>query len=131
MNHNLGNVSGGIILMVMTWLNVNFGDVNFLTEEDWDKEVGNGIVVVEFWAGWNSINEVKELDKLKDAEIFKVNIDTEINLMLKHKVSSIPTVIIYNNGKEEERWEADITFKASCDRKDIQEKIDELYSSKF
>ena len=101
------------------------------TEEDWDKEVGNGIVVVEFWAGWNSINEVKELDKLKDAEIFKVNIDTEINLMLKHKVSSIPTVIIYNNGKEEERWEADITFKASCDRKDIQEKIDELYSSKF
>lgn len=131
MNHNLGNVAGGIILMVMTWLNVNFGDVNFLTEEDWDKEVGNGIVVVEFWAGWNSINEVKELDKLKDAEIFKVNIDTEINLMLKHKVSSIPTVIIYNNGKEEERWEADITFKASCDRKDIQEKIDELYSSKF
>lgn len=65
----------------------------------------NGTVLVDFWAQWCGpckmlspiIDEIgKEVPGLK---IVKVDVDSESELATQYNVSSIPTVIIFENGK--------------------------------
>ena len=48
-----------------------------------------------------------------------------------HNVIYLPTIILFNNGKEIKRWEADITLKLKCKLEDLQEEINKLIEDKF
>ena len=65
-------------------------------------------IVVEFWAAWNDANAVKWLPNLKECEVYRVDIGTHMDLQQEFEITSIPTVIIFNNGNVEETFNANI-----------------------
>jgi len=89
------------------------------------------IVVTEFNAEWNAANGVEWLNKLSDCDISKVDIMKQAELQKKHKIVIVPTIIIFKDGEEIKRFQADLSFKMLATRKDLQEVIDELIMSDF
>ena len=89
------------------------------------------IVVTHFNAEWNNPNKVAYIGKLTDCEIVYVDIAKSPKLQEKHEIVIVPTVVIYQDGKEVKRFQADISFSMKATRKDMQGVIDELLMSDF
>jgi thioredoxin 1 len=81
-----------------------------LTKEDFQKEVldNKGLVFVDFYAEWCGpcrmvgpiIDELSEDKEYKDKVKFvKVNIDSHQELATNYNIFSVPTFIIFKNGK--------------------------------
>tara|TARA_R100001443_G_scaffold116028_1_gene135335 strand:+ start:1404 stop:1772 length:369 start_codon:yes stop_codon:yes gene_type:complete len=101
-----------------------------LTDKDFDMSQ-EGVTVVEFWADWNSKNECVWLENIADAEVYRVDLSTDA--AKKNKVTVLPTVVIFDEGEEIERFEGDITFSL-CPEKTpvkVQKEIDKLVANKF
>tara|TARA_R100000700_G_C3061539_1_gene76046 strand:- start:86 stop:487 length:402 start_codon:yes stop_codon:yes gene_type:complete len=103
----------------------------FINEENFDDKIAKDIIAVEFWAGWNSANEFAELEKLKQCEKYRVDIGANSRLQTEFSVISVPTVIIFDNGVEKERFAANIMFQLEADKKTIQNSIDTIKLNKF
>ena len=93
--------------------------------------VKSQIVVTEFNAEWNAANHVDWLSKLSHCDIAKVDITKEIKLQQKHKIVIVPTIIIFKDGEEIERFQADLSFKMLATRKELQNVINEQIMSDF
>ena len=89
------------------------------------------IVVTHFNAEWNDPNKVAYIGKLTDCDIVYVDIAKSPKLQEKHEIVIVPTVVIYQDGKEVKRFQADISFSMKATRKDMQGVIDELLMSDF
>jgi thioredoxin 1 len=80
-----------------------------LNVSNFDTEVAEGRVLVDFWASWCGpcrmmAPVVEQLDEdFGDLRVFKVNIDEEPTLAERYGVMSIPTLILFENGKEKAR----------------------------
>ena len=90
------------------------------------------IKVTHFNAGWNSANDVDWFMDLEDcktkgyADIAK---DTEAQT--KHKIAVVPTIIIFKDGEEVARFQADLSFKMLATKEEVQEEIDNQLMSDF
>ncbi len=104
---------------------------SFLGPDDFEKETSRGIIVVEFWASWNDANSPDWINKLKECEVYKVDIGTHISLQAEYDITAIPTVIIFNNGNIEETYKANIMFQLEADKKDVQGRVDEIILNNF
>lgn len=89
------------------------------------------IEVKYFNASWNAANDIVWVDKLSDCEIEKFDIGAKPTDAGKFKVVVVPTIIIFQDGEEVERYQADISFKMSATKEEVQEYIDELIMSAF
>ena len=89
------------------------------------------IVVTHFNADWNDPNKVAYIGKLTDCEIVYVDIAKAPKLQTKHEIVVVPTVVIFKDGEEVKRFQADISFSMKATRKDMQAVIDELLMSDF
>ena len=89
------------------------------------------IVVTHFNAAWNDPNKVSYIGKLTDCEIVYVDIAAAPKLQTKHEIVVVPTVVIFKDGEEVKRFQADISFSMKATRKDMQTIIDELLMSDF
>ena len=89
------------------------------------------ITVTHFNAGWNSANDVQWVEKLSDCDITKVDIATDPKIQQKHNVVVVPTIIIFQDGEEVKRFQADLSFKIAATREELQDYIDELVMSAF
>ena len=89
------------------------------------------IVVTHFNADWNSPNKVSYIGELTDCDIVYVDIAAAPKLQTKHKIIVVPTVVIYKDGEEVKRFQADISFSMKATRKEMQGVIDELIMSDF
>ena len=79
-----------------------------VTEANFEEEVlkSNTPVLVDFWASWCGpcrmmapvIEEISN-DLENKAKVCKVNVDENSELTSKYEVMSIPTFIIFENGK--------------------------------
>lgn len=81
-------------------------NVVHVNESAFDRHILNhkGIVLVDFWAPW--CGPCKMLGPILDSvstkvnhKIVKVNVDEEANLASKYKIRSIPTMIVFRDGK--------------------------------
>ena len=89
------------------------------------------IVVTHFNADWNTANKVEWFEKLNDCDLTNVDIVEQPKLQDKHKIVIVPTIVIFKDGEEIKRYQADLSFKLLATRKEIQEYIDELIMSDF
>ena len=88
------------------------------------------VKVIHFNAGWNSANDVEWFDKLSDANKKTLSID-DGDIQTKYSIAIVPTIIVFDDGEEVKRFQADLSFKMVATREEIQEYIDELIISKF
>ena len=89
------------------------------------------IVVTHFNAEWNDPNKAKWVGELEECEITYVDIATSPKIQKKHEVIVVPTIIIFKDGEEVKRWQADLSFKIVATKEDLQEYIDELLMEDF
>ena len=89
------------------------------------------IVVTHFNADWNDPNKVSYIGKLTDCDIVYVDIAKAPKIQKKHNIVIVPTVVIFKDGEEVKRFQADISFSMKATRKEMQEVIDELLMSDF
>ena len=87
------------------------------------------VCVVEFNAGWNESNSVNYLDSLTDCGVVKINIDKG-DWQKKYNIVVVPTIIVFN-GKEVERFQADLTFAMKATKADVQDVVDEILMEDF
>jgi thioredoxin 1 len=82
-----------------------------LTDKNFEHQTKNKTVLVDFWASWCApcrmmapvLNEMAEELNGK-AHIGKVNVEQYQSLAQKFKVRGIPTMILFKNGKEINRF---------------------------
>ena len=95
------------------------------------KTSSGQIVATHFNAEWNNPNKVKFVGDLIDCEIVYVDIAVAPKLQALHKIVVVPTIVIFKDGEEMRRYQADISFSMKATRKEIQDYIDELLMSDF
>ena len=119
-----------ILGMLVTSL---FGNVRELTDENFDRAISRGLVVVEFWAGWNEMNKVTVLDEWDtfDAKVFRLNIEVFPQIQADNNVVILPTIIFYDEGEEVKRLQGDMSFTLKTTTKELDEIIEEILGSKF
>ena len=88
------------------------------------------VSVIQFNSEWNSNNNF-DITVLKDCDVDSVVICHNEELKEKHKIKSVPTVIVFDEGIEIARFEANIMMELQATRKDIQKEIDRIYLAKF
>ena len=88
------------------------------------------VKVVHFNAGWNSANDVEWFNKISDAGKEELSIDDQ-DIQKKYAIAIVPTIIVFDDGEEVKRFQADLSFKMAATREEVQEYIDELIISKF
>ena len=90
------------------------------------------IQVTVFNASWNEANKVDWAYKLEDVETYAyVDISKDVELQKKHKIAVVPTIIIFKDDEEVKRFQADLSFKMTATREEVQEEIDEQLMSDF
>ncbi|MEI7504066.1 MAG: thioredoxin [Paludibacter sp.] len=86
-------------------------DILTLTDKNFQQQTKNKVVLVDFWAEWCApckmmapiLNDVAgELNG--NSHVGKLNIEQYQNMAQQFNVRSIPTLILFKNGKEVKRF---------------------------
>ena len=120
-----------LLFIVVIVLGTKSTSQEFLNPDNFNNKTIKNIVAVEFWVSWNSSNEFADLSELKDCSKYRVDIAKYPELQKEYDVTSIPTVIIFENGEEKERFKANIMFELESNKKEIQGTIDDIMLAKF
>ena len=90
------------------------------------------IEVKQFNAGWNSANDVPWVQGLSDCETISYSdIGKDKEAQKEYKIAVVPTIIIFKDGEEVARFQADLSFKMVATREEVQEEIDNQLMSDF
>ena len=73
----------------------------------------------------------RDLIKLKECIVYRIDITSNLEIQMEYNVSAIPTIIIFESGKEKERFNPNVMFQLEADKKTIQYTIDTLILNKF
>lgn len=82
-----------------------------LSDQNFNQQIKNGVILVDFWASWCApckmmapvLNEVSE-SLSGDKSIGKVNVEIAKVISTKYNIRSIPTMILFKDGKEINRF---------------------------
>ena len=91
----------------------------------------DGLCVVQFNAGFNEKNKVTWLSELTDCTIKDIDIMTDASAAGKYKIVVVPTIVIYNDGEEVKRFQANIMMTMEATVKDVQHAIDDVIMEGF
>ena len=120
-----------ILGMLITSL---FGNVRELTDENFDRAIKRGVVVIEYYAGWNEANIVKILDDWDNFEVsrvFRLDVEKYDKIMTAEKVVVLPTIIFYLDGEEAARLQGNMKFQLETTKEELDRMVEELRGSKF
>lgn len=77
-----------------------------LNKDNFEKSIANGVAIVDFWAEWcgpckMQLPIIEEFSSEMEgkATIGKVNVDEELELAQSFGIQSIPTLILFKDGK--------------------------------
>jgi len=104
---------------------------DFIDKDNFKNKIAKDIVTVEFWAEWNQMNQFNELNKLKGCNVYRIDIMSSMDIQNDYNVTAIPTVIVFDNGIEKERFNPNVMFKLDADKKIVQNSIDTIRLNKF
>jgi hypothetical protein len=105
----------------------NLQQVQFLSQ--------NNCVVIQVNADWNARASI-DLGKMKNCVWFNASIDNKeygAIIASEWKIASVPTILMFEKGKEIKRWEAGLSFALNADdiKKEIKEEIDAIMLRRF
>ena len=118
-----------IMMIVIFGCSTAFGQT--FINGDFKEKIAKDIVAVEFWADWNSANQFTDLSKLKECEKYRLDIMAKANIQAEYNITGIPTIIIFDNGVEKERFLPNIMFQLEADKKTVQHSVDTIKLNKF
>ena len=107
-------MKGFIIILISSLSYISYGQVK----------------VSHFNSDWNVDNNF-DISELKECEKDYIIICNNEDLKDKHKIKSVPTVIVFEDEKEIKRYEANIMMELTCSHHDIQHIIDSVYLKRF
>ena len=84
-----------------------------------------------FNAGWNDANSVPWFMDLDCKTKGHTDIDKNPDVPKKYKIVVVPTIIIFKDGEEVARFQADLSFKMVATKEEVQEEIDNQLMSDF
>ena len=77
-----------------------------LNKDNFEKSIANGVALVDFWAEWcgpckMQLPIIEEFSSEMEgkATIGKVNVDEQLELAQSFGIQSIPTLILFKDGK--------------------------------
>jgi thioredoxin 1 len=90
---------------------VDNGKIKKLSDQNFEHQVKNGVVLVDFWAPWCMpckmmapvLNDLSEV-LTGNASVGKLDVDQNRGISAKFGVRSIPTLVLLKNGKEVNRF---------------------------
>ena len=91
----------------------------------------DGLCVVQFNAGFNAGNKVTWVTELSDCENTFIDIQKDTKAAGIYKIVVVPTIVIYNEGEEVARFQANIMMQMEAKQEEIQGKIDEILMDSF
>ena len=89
------------------------------------------ICVVQFNAGFNEANKVTWIGELNECSTKFIDIQKDTKAAGKYKIVVVPTIVIYNDGEEVSRFQANIMMTMESTQEDVQGKIDEIIMDAF
>jgi thioredoxin 1 len=112
-----------VIVFIGTYLYYNFRKIRntpdvenspmikVLTDKNFQHQIKNGILLVDFWASWCMpcklmapvINEVAE-EISGNANVGKLDVELYKSIAAKYNIRNIPTMLLFRNGKEINRY---------------------------
>ena len=120
-----------LIILGMLMLTTLFGQIKELTEENFEKATKRGMVVVEFYAGWNKANIVTLLDEWDNFEVnrvYRLNVETYDKIMASENVVVLPTIIFYLDGDEAGRLQGNMKFQLETTIKELDKMVEDIYN---
>ena len=82
-------------------------NMKHLTDQNFSDEIKNGVILVDFYANWCGpcrtlapVLEQVAKDIKGKATIGKIDIDNEQKTAAQFQITSVPTMILFKNGKE-------------------------------
>jgi hypothetical protein len=122
-DYTVWKIFGGYMLIILLMLlSSSANGQTYKCDED--------MCVVEFNASWNSANNVEWLHKLTDVGTKRILIDKG-SWQKDFSVVVTPTIIIFVNGKETKRYQANIMMEMEAKQTEVQDKIDEIIMEEF
>ena len=115
---------GGYLLLILLMIISNSANGQSPCE-------GSGLCVTQFNAGFNAANKVPWVNKLDDCDTKFIDIQTDAKAAGKYKIVVVPTIVIYNDGEEVARFQANIMMQMEAKQEEIQGKIDEILMDAF
>ena len=110
-------LGGFLLILLFMIISSSANGQSYTCDED--------ICVVEFNASWNSANNVTWINKLSDCETKRILIDKG-SWQKDFSIVVTPTIIIFVNGKESKRYQANIMMEMEAKQTEVQDKIDEI-----
>ena len=122
-DYTVWKIFGGYMLILLLMImSSSANGQSYTCDED--------ICVVEFNASWNAGNNVVWLHKLTDVGTKRILIDKG-SWQKDFSIVVTPTIIIFVNGKETKRYQANIMMEMEAKQTDVQDKIDEIIMEEF
>ena len=123
-DYSIWKVFGGYLLLIL--LMVISSSVNG------QSPCGDeGICVTQFNAGFNDANKVTWVGDLGDCDTKFIDIMIDATAAGKYKIVVVPTIVIYSDGEEITRFQANIMMQMETKQEEIQGKIDEILMDSF
>lgn len=84
--------------------------IRVLNAKTFNAYTKSGVVLIDFWAAWCNpckmlapiLNDIAEDDGLQ-VKVGKINVDQFQQVAAKLKIKSLPTIVVFKNGKEVHR----------------------------
>ena len=109
--------AGYILILMLMLISGSANGQTYTCDED--------ICVVEFNASWNAKNNVDWLSNLTEVGTKRILIDKG-SWQKDFSIVVTPTIIIFVNGKEAKRYQANIMMEMDAKQTEVQDKIDEI-----
>ena len=81
--------------------------------------------IVHINAEFNESNNWYGLKALEDVKLYNGYIESNPSIKEKYSITKIPTLILFIDGKEVQRWEAALDMKVHATTSEVQKKIDQ------
>ena len=115
-------MAGYLLIILLMLLSSSASGQKYTCDED--------ICVVEFNASWNSTNDVDWLHDLTDVGTKRILIDKG-DWQKDYKIVVTPTIIIFIDGEEKKRYQANIMMQMEATKEEVQNTIDEIIMEAF